>query len=143
MGTRADFYVGKGKDAEWLWSLAFDGYRIDDAMNENDTSQSPDYTACWQIKTAKTEAEYRSAVATLLAINSDATIPDQGWPWPWEDSSTTDYAYCFSDGCKVFSFGRPIVDGDTAAVKDEWPDMSQRANVTYGHRSGLLIIGVR
>jgi hypothetical protein len=26
MGTRADFYVGRGKDAEWLGSVAFDGY---------------------------------------------------------------------------------------------------------------------
>lgn len=26
MGTRADFYVGRGKDAEWIGSVAFDGY---------------------------------------------------------------------------------------------------------------------
>jgi len=26
MGTRADFYVGMGKDAEWLGSVAWDGY---------------------------------------------------------------------------------------------------------------------
>ena len=26
MGTRADFYVGKGKDSEWLGSIAWDWY---------------------------------------------------------------------------------------------------------------------
>jgi hypothetical protein len=26
MGTRADFYVGRGPDAEWLGSVAMDGY---------------------------------------------------------------------------------------------------------------------
>jgi len=26
MGTRADFYVGRGEQAEWLGSIAWDGY---------------------------------------------------------------------------------------------------------------------
>lgn len=26
MGTRADFYVGRGESAEWLGSIAWDGY---------------------------------------------------------------------------------------------------------------------
>ena len=26
MGTRADFYIGKGTDAEWLGSIAWNGY---------------------------------------------------------------------------------------------------------------------
>jgi hypothetical protein len=26
MGTRADFYVGRGESAEWLGSIAYDGY---------------------------------------------------------------------------------------------------------------------
>jgi hypothetical protein len=26
MGTRADFYVGRGGQAEWLGSIAWDGY---------------------------------------------------------------------------------------------------------------------
>jgi hypothetical protein len=26
MGTRADFYIGRGTEAEWLGSVAWDGY---------------------------------------------------------------------------------------------------------------------
>jgi hypothetical protein len=29
---------------------------------------------------------------------NDATRPEDGWPWPWEDSRTTDYAYAFDNG---------------------------------------------
>src|SRR5690348_12684803 len=97
MGTRADFYIGTGEQAEWLGSIAFDGYRIDE-MKKADTSSNADLSACWQIKTAKTADEFRAAVAALLAVNDDATTPDQGWPWPWETSRTTDYAYAFVDG---------------------------------------------
>jgi len=101
MGTRADFYVGTGSQAEWLGSLAMDGYRIDE-MEEG--GKTPDYKACWEIKTAKTEVDYRTAVAALLAINDDATLPAHGWPWPWDNSNTTDYVYAFVDGeCKTFT----------------------------------------
>jgi hypothetical protein len=130
MGTRADFYVGTGADAEWLGSLAFDGYRIDEMEEKH--AKGGDNLACWQIKTAKSENEFREAVATLLAINDDATLPEQGWPWPWNDSATTDYTYAFADGsCKTFSWGRGA----------SWPDMSQRKNVTFGPRSGVIVIG--
>jgi hypothetical protein len=26
MGTRGDFYVGRGKDAEWIGSIAYDAF---------------------------------------------------------------------------------------------------------------------
>jgi hypothetical protein len=26
MGTRADFYIGCGRDSEWIGSIAWDGY---------------------------------------------------------------------------------------------------------------------
>jgi hypothetical protein len=127
LGTRADFYIGTGKDAEWLGSLAYDGYRIDE-MDEKDSAKGDDNAACWAIKTAVTDEAFRAAVSRLLDLNDDATKPEQGWPWPWNDSNTTDYAYAFADGaCKTFT-------DDTV-----WPDMSECKNVTYGHRSGLLI----
>lgn len=130
MGTRADFYVGTGTEAEWLRSIAFDGYRIDEMEEKH--ANGGDNLACWQIKTAKSEDEYRAAVATLLAINDDATLPEHGWPWPWNDSTTTDYAYAFSGGvCKTFSWGRGA----------DWPDMSERKNVTFGPRSGVIVVG--
>lgn len=67
MGTRADFYVGKGKDAEWLGSIAWDGGDIDNQIRE---CQSPE--------------AYRHAVESFLKERDDATWPKDGWPWPWE-----------------------------------------------------------
>jgi hypothetical protein len=130
MGTRADFYIGTGKDAEWLGSLGWDGYRIEE-MTEQASTKSDDHAACWAIKTASTPEAFREAIGNLLACNDDATKPEQGWPWPWKDSTTTDYAYAFVDGaCKAFHWGEGA----------EWPDMTARKNVTYGPRSGTICI---
>lgn len=73
MGTRADFYVGTGKDAEWLGSIAWDGYEVDE--NEDHP-----------IAKAKTETAYRKAVKDMLSSRDYATHPEQGWPWPWKDA---------------------------------------------------------
>src|ERR1700690_1971601 len=80
MGTRADFYVGRGKDAEWLGSIAWDGYP--------DGIDAP-------LLAATTESRFRDEFSKFLAPREDKTLPEHGWPWPWETSSTTDYAYCF------------------------------------------------
>lgn len=131
MGTRADFYVGRGTDAEWLGSIGWDGY--------------PDGIA-GEVLGAQTEDEYRAAIAAHISCRDDFTAPGSGWPWPWDDSSTTDYAYAFDDG-KVFAscFGRewfqaseeqPDRDGGKTAV---FPDMSSRKAVTLGPRSGLMV----
>lgn len=81
MGTRADFYVGRGKTKKWIGSIAFDGYRITEALMR-----------------CKSEKDFRRLVAWQLSKRDDATLPEQGWPWPWDDSSTTDYAYAFFGG---------------------------------------------
>lgn len=140
MGTRADFYAGKGKDAEWLGSIAWDGC---------DTSD--------EIDAAKTEPEYREAVATFLASRDDATLPDQGWPWPWNNSGTTDCSYWFFDGRCWESLGAPdryVPRGEMPEDEDEqeafierfdrveFPDMSARKNVTLGKRSGVIVVGI-
>src|SRR5690349_19637733 len=152
MGTRADFYVGRGKNAEWLGSVGFDGYPENDAYRP----------ICIQI----TEKGYRQKVAEELAGRDDATLPDQGWPWPWEDSGTTDVSYAF-DGGKVYvtwfghgwdSFaeyearrkaeeeaekkGKPLKER-RERKKVEFPNMKDRQNVTYGHRSGALFLTVK
>lgn len=93
MGTRADFYVGRGTNAEWLGSIAYDGY--------------PDGHPETLLEIAD-EAQYRAAVQAILDDVDSATKPEEGWPWPWDDSNTTDFAYAFDDGAVWQScFGRP------------------------------------
>lgn len=141
MGTRADFYVGRGEDAEWLGSIAWDGY--------------PDgvFAGASQLFTAPVSAaEWRAWVQDLLG-REDGTTPELGWPWPWEDSRTTDYAYALDDGAiwgtsfgyawfrvdpKVENFGEP--DDDPHVKTAVFPDMTSRKNVTYGKRSGVIIV---
>lgn len=141
MGTRADFYVGRGEDAEWLGSIAWDGYPdgIDRAITH-----------------AESEGDYRLALAAFAKTRDDWTAPERGWPWPWQTSHTTDFAYAF-DGGKVFAScfggqwrGDPLED-DFEGEEDErraqagepvpvFPDMAGRRNVAWGERSGLIVI---
>lgn len=136
MGTRADFYVGRGEDAEWLGSIAWDGY--------------PDGGIPDEIKTADSEDGFRRTVAAFIDCREDGTVPSDGWPWPWETSHTTDYAYSFEAG-KVYasSFGsswwaadaeRPENDDGDASEATVFPDMSSRQNVTPGRRSGVMVV---
>ena len=111
MGTRADYYVGKNEKAEWIGSVAWDGDEVDRS-----------------IRAAKTEGQYRAAVQRFLESRDDATFPKDGWPWPWEDSGTSDCAFTF-DGKRFRAFKGP------------YPNMKSQQRVTLGPRSGLLIIG--
>lgn len=134
MGTRADFYVGRGEQAEWLGSIPWDGY----------PAGAPSL-----LIGITDEAAYRKAVEAVLSEDEEcSTRPEQGWPWPWEDSRTTDYAYAFDDGCVWWScFGRewrrgPELEGEypeEAPKTAVFPDMSKRKAVTFGPRSGLLV----
>lgn len=142
MGTRADFYVGRGETAEWLGSIAMDGYPdgIDDA-----------------VKGSSTEAQYRAAVAAFIAADDRGTTPEMGWPWPWEDSRTTDYAYAFvandapgsgavwasSFGHRWFLVQREEPDDEPGEKVAVFPNMKSRQNVTMGPRSGLIVLGMK
>ena len=131
MGTRADFYVGKGKNAEWIGSVAWDGYEWGERIADSNHDA---------ITGAKSEQEYRDAVASLLAERDDGTTPDMGWPWPWDDSCTTDCAYCFSgDSVDAFSWGCAW-DGDE---KQEWPNFAETKHSAKAgdSRSGVMVIG--
>ncbi len=137
MGTRADFYVGVGKEAEWIGSIAMDGY--------------PDGNpADYGVVAAVSEEGFRGRVADMLKGCNHGTKPDDGWPWPWDASSTTDFAYCWVDGrVQASRWGSELFDpanepdGDTELDKrDDWPDMSARKNVAYGKRSGLIVVAV-
>jgi len=136
MGTRADFYVGKGKDAEWLGSIGWDGYPC--GISE-------------AVRAAADEASYRAAVSSFFATRNDVTLPEHGWPWPWNDSGTTDYSYWHFDGKTMGScFGGEYFACDNEpedAVEHqviEMPDMSaaKKVAVAGGNRSGVIAVGV-
>lgn len=136
MGTRADFYVGRGVDAEWIGSIAWDGYR----------SGIPD-----DVLSATTEEAYREAVSAFLAKREDATLPEQGWPWPWDTSHTTDCCYAF-DGDRVHCgawgawYSAVDADGDLDGEGDgergEFPNMADRKAMTLGKRSGVIVFSM-
>jgi hypothetical protein len=144
MGTRADFYVGRGPEAEWLGSIAWDG---------NPSGVGFDRPHGATALRATTEEIYRRAVNNFLASRDDATFPVQGWPWPWDDSNTTDYAYAFENGAVyASSFGYtwfPVhLDAPHCGEPEEsgskgqpFPDMTARKAVTYGPRSGVIVLG--
>ncbi len=141
MGTRADFYVGNGKEAEWLGSIAWDGYPQNDDLAE--------------ILGAQTELDYRQLVKSVLGARDDATFPENGWPWPWEDSGTTDFSYHFVENkIRVCCFGRgmiPVAEALGGNIEydklEEWafPDMTERKKVAPpgSKRSGLITVSGR
>ena len=134
MGTRADFYVGRGKDAEWIGSIAWDGH--------------PD-SIPRALRRSTDEAAFREKVSKFLDSRDDATRVSDGWPWPWKDSRTTDYAYAFDAGVVwASSFG----DGWFKATHKEpehgdvvtaFPDMAASARPVPGgaRRSGIMLVG--
>lgn len=132
MGTRADFYVRNGDQGEWLGSIAWDGYEWEEGN--------------FPLTEAKTPEDFRAAVQDIANDRQDFTDPSEGWPWPWDDSLTTDYSYVFNEGLvEVYRFGRKklSVDGEEvnyADNKEEWfPDMTSIQNVTLGPRSGVML----
>lgn len=140
MGTRADFYVGTGQDAEWIGSISYDGY--------------PDGSPADAIE-ATNEASYRAAVEVLLADPEVlSTRPSDGWPWPWHNSHTSDYAYTWLDGAPRVTTGERWEtlaeynarherdDGMELSGRVEFPDMSERkadAAVVVA-KSGLIFL---
>lgn len=135
MGTRADFYVGLDQKAEWLGSVAYDG----------NPGNFP------TVEKAKTETVFRAAVESILAQDENATVPEDGWPWPWKDSNTSDYAFAFHNG-EVFHTQYPEKGSGNFWVKcsakknrngykplilpTDFPDMTARANVKMPGSAG-------
>lgn len=146
MGTRADFYVGRGEGAEWLGSIAFDGHTVNILGESNERTP---------LALATSPEAFRAAFAEMTKGRDDVTLPADGWPWPWETSHTTDYAYAFDEGqvwCSCFGHSWHTVEAATDEVEGAamcsgdkttvFPNMKDRQCVTYGRRSGILIIGI-
>jgi len=152
MGTRADFYVRKDNQMEWVGSIAFDGYDIGG------------------VGMATTEQGFRNTLSEFLKGRDDLTNPKDGWPWPWNNSKLTDEVWVwdcessaiyrgydhdgtyedhttvqyFSKGVKQFGYtedGEEIENQDRSRLK-AWllPDMKDIKNVTYGRGSGLIVL---
>jgi hypothetical protein len=142
MGTRADFYVRQDGQMKWLGSKAWDGY--------------PDGITGNVLQSTSSE-QFENEVEAFLKGEDDATFPDEGWPWPWADSRTTDYSYIFENGKVMAScFGYPLFDPlkkeeEEEGEEDEelkmegyFPDMSHLKNVKLsGNSSGLIVVQVR
>jgi hypothetical protein len=139
MGSRADFYVGgpHPKQEDWLGSIAWDGY----------PDGIPD-----EILKAKTEEEYKAAVLAFLKGRKDATFPEMGWPWPWEDSDTTDFAYTWWGEVNICCFGRGWIRASDPRLKEDdvfgegnkpgfFPNMKNIQKVDMGSRSGVIVLG--
>lgn len=132
MGTRADLYIGRGANAEWLGSIAYDG----------EPAGQPE-----AIARATSEAVFRAAVQALSS-QDDFTSPALGWPWPWDTSHTTDYAYAWDAGCCWIScFGRqwytvdsPLENDGPKLSDDAFPKMAPPSNPFHA-RSGVLLLG--
>jgi hypothetical protein len=143
MGTRADFYIREDSKLRWLGSVGWDGYDVEE-MTEKDAEWGDRNASCWAIRQAQSPDEFLAAVDHYFGLRDDVTKPEQGWPWPWKDSCTTDRAYVF-DGTsmKCYAWGREIVgekaEGDHPA--GGWPNMEDVQNVTIGtQRSGTILL---
>src|ERR1700740_2956843 len=125
---------------EWLGSIAWDGH--------------PDRIPPDVIR-ATSDVVFRANVARFLDGRDDSTRPEHGWPWPWDDSRTTDYAYTVREGAvhaspfghewfrvdpEAEDYGEPEYEYEDPKVTD-FPDMSARKNVRFDGGSGLIILG--
>lgn len=146
MGTRADFYAGRGAGARWLGSVAWSG-------TVEGLAGKPGGQA---ILDATTEAEFCAAVEQHIRSRADGTLPEQSWPWPWDDSGSTESVFAFDAGavffiapmpCREAGVGRWVDVRSPHAPRDleplAFPDMSALTNFATDERSGLgLAIGV-
>lgn len=140
MGTRADFYIGRGESAEWIGSIAWDGY--------------PEGIPKGLLR-CKTVAGFKRSVANFLKDRDDKSLPADGWPWPWDDSNTTDFAYAI-DGGKVHGscFGsnwfdptKDMDENDERVPSDDPPRMAifpnmkhEKRRPMFGAHSGVILV---
>jgi hypothetical protein len=165
MGTRADFYLGRGTEAKWLGSIAWDG--------------DPNHGHPEKLLKVKSKEKFLKVLKDIEKGVDHWTSPEQGWPWPWEDSCTTDFSYAWHKGkvwITCFGMGwittKELRAHGKAATKEEkryekwvaegkdpddfvwevpdspwvdgkkvpFPNMKTVQNVALGKRSGLLVI---
>jgi hypothetical protein len=120
MGTRADFFIGRGDNSRWLGSVPYDGFIA---------SNKTPFGVSVKVLEAKSEEEFESRVEEFFEEKERMTIehrramkeqgfdnygddsviiirPNEPWPWPWPEFSYSDYSYAFDQGkvwcCHMF-----------------------------------------
>jgi len=88
MGTAADFYVGKGKDAEWVGSISSDG-QFNSILRRSVGKQ---------IMQCLSPQAFKHAVRDFIIDQGGWIPPEHKWPWKWKNSGTTGPSYWFFDG---------------------------------------------
>ena len=84
--------------------------------------------------------EFKENVTNEIKSRKDGTLKNMGWPWPWNDSRTTDYSYVFDtkrSKIDIFEYGRINGQGEELNI---FPDMSEIMNVALNSRSGLIYV---
>jgi hypothetical protein len=105
MSTHADFYIGRGLDAEWIGSMHFDGY--------------PQGMPARLLQSVDS-VHYRALVEAIIEKGNGYTVSN-GWPWPWENSRETEFAYAYDDGVVYVSNYGSIWRELADEVRDDLP----------------------
>lgn len=96
MGTRADFYIKREDQMNWLGSIGFDGHPWEIPQ---------------QLLLSNNCDEYEELVLLFLNSQDDSNLPIDGWVGAWNNSLYTDFSYIFDNGKVMCSyFGQPLVD---------------------------------
>src|SRR6184192_2715234 len=88
MSTKADFYIRQGTHTEWIGSLERD-------CDPETLKKLSSGEAVFQSRDVDS---YRGSVTRLLNKWEDdqrgfSHFPEDGWPWLWPDSTTSDWGY--------------------------------------------------
>ena len=119
IGTKADYYMGRGPEAEWLGSQRTHG--------------NPPHQGL--LKFARTQEEFRDRVRLRIEQHGDVgTLPEAGWPWQHDDSRGTDYTYAFFGdrvwcsyrGQEWFPADRPEPEHENVQGDVFFPDMTSK-----------------
>jgi len=125
MGTRADFYVHQsGGDFSWIGSLSMDGYPEDE--NGEGVPKA--------LMKSATMQDFYLNVRALLNNHPTTAIENDHWPWPWKDSTLTDYSYVYDVNAArvvVCHWGCHIGGKWRGTQAFEWPDMSSRRDPNF------------
>ena len=78
---RGDFYIGQGPESNWIGSIEREAFPQNIPL---------DILICINpIMYEELVVEFITEMNGIIKTNG------QGWPWPWEDSTLTDYSYIF------------------------------------------------